>query len=238
MTHFAPRSARRLACAAALCAAACQSPPVIAPDGQERVGDALRGVRTRGDISSFVGAAPRSCLPISPAAELCEWRISNRERGFGRIAGALETGDRVTLLCELPTDGSTRGAGSCTAYPRRSDRLLWQKGTPPRRAVATRHAPRAPAGGPDLRAVAAARIEAARTLVELSRLLGAAPDECFPRADGAQWCIWRTSSATYGHGTLATWIGAPYGKRVRLSCLLPADGSPREPESCLAEIGS
>lgn len=45
-------------------------------------------------------------------------------------------------------------------------------------------------------------------------------------------CIWRSDSGTYGHGTLAMSIEANFSKKIDLNCSLPADGTPRAPDSC------
>ena len=78
----------------------------------------------------------------------------------------------------------------------------------------------------------------ASTLVLLSRLMGAIPDECSRSTGKEQFCTWRTTSHTFGHGTLMVWIKAKKRKRIRLYCTLPADGSPRAPNSCHAEVGA
>jgi hypothetical protein len=85
-----------------------------------------------------------------------------------------------------------------------------------------------------------ARIAAARTLVALSRLVGAAPDQCVPSPldPGRQVCLWRATSQTQGHGTLAVSVLAPLQKKVRMSCELPLDGGPRDADSCFVEEGA
>jgi hypothetical protein len=77
----------------------------------------------------------------------------------------------------------------------------------------------------------------ARSAFELSVLVGDAPDACSSREGGFQ-CLWRASASTYGHGTLAMTIQAPFGKKVRLRCHLPPAGLPRAEDSCTVEIGS
>lgn len=76
----------------------------------------------------------------------------------------------------------------------------------------------------------------AGTAFELSTLVGAAPERCL-LSESVFFCIWKTHSGTYGHGTLAVGIDASFRKKVRLRCIRPADGSPRKPDSCEAEIG-
>ena len=76
------------------------------------------------------------------------------------------------------------------------------------------------------------------TLVELSRLLGAAPNQCQSGSAGQQTCLWRTTSQTFGHGTLVVWIGATQRQKIRFHCILPTDGSERAPGSCSAHLGT
>lgn len=78
----------------------------------------------------------------------------------------------------------------------------------------------------------------ARNAFELSALVGDAPDYCQSEIGEQVHCLWRTTAATYGHGTLAMTIGAPFRKKVRLSCRLPVQGSPRGAKSCVVTIGS
>jgi hypothetical protein len=82
-----------------------------------------------------------------------------------------------------------------------------------------------------------ATLAEARTLLEISLLIGEAPDECSPAEPGIRVCLWRATSRTRGHGMLAATIEAPSRKKLRLECRLPADGSAREPGSCKVEIG-
>ena len=76
-------------------------------------------------------------------------------------------------------------------------------------------------------------VNAARNLEELSRLLGALPNQCKPAGDGQETCLWRTSAVTYGHGRVAASVPVPGSKRVDLLCALPLDGSFRQSgDSC------
>ena len=79
-------------------------------------------------------------------------------------------------------------------------------------------------------------VTAAKTAFALSTLVGDAPWEC-RQIDDSSHCTWKTTADTYGHGTLAMSIGADMSKKVRMSCMLPADGSPRAPDSCTVQIG-
>jgi hypothetical protein len=149
--------------------------------------------------------------------KLCEWRLGGREAAWESIAATIGSDDQVSILCEVPSDGSARAPGSCVAVPRRSDRYLY--------------------GGSkeeEERAVAAARerVQAARTLVQISHLVGAAPADCAPLRSGRRLCTWKANSRTYGHGTLCVGLGLGTRKSVRYRCELPADGGPRSLEGC------
>lgn len=218
-------------------------------DAQTRLARLLADYRTRDQLAQFVGAAPGSCVACSRASELCEWRAGPDQPGFRPLAGLLERsggGDSVSLLCELPRSGSARSRDSCSVHPRRSDRDRWDVPTGSMSSTrATRTWDRMKPT--DLRAArervaseANARIAAARTLVALSRLVGAAPDQCVPSPldPGRQVCLWRATSQTQGHGTLAVSVLAPLQKKVRMSCELPLDGGPRDADSCFVEEGA
>lgn len=197
----------------------CVSPPLEPPtDPQPAIEQVLGAYSTALAISEIVGPNPRICVATGAGTELCEWPLGKRDRGWEPLADAIATSDRINLLCELPPAPSPREPESCTVHPRRSNRYSW-KGVQG-----------------EQQAVAAAALDAARTLPDMSRLMGAAPESCVGAAEGLR-CLWRTDDQTFGHGTLAVWIGAPLSKKVRLRCIFPADGSPRRVEACAAEIG-
>jgi len=210
----------------------------IAPQGAAaQDGDPLAAQRTRGELVATLGRAADRCIPTTPGLELCEWALGNRDVAWKPLARSIDTRARINVLCELPEDGGARAPGSCSVYPRESDHAPWALPNlhPTRRgdaSVAARRAARE-------RVTQRARetLAQARTLLELSRLVGAAPDECLPVAPGVRSCVWRATSRTLGHALLAATIEAPRRKKVRLECLLPADGSPRAADSCEVEIG-
>jgi hypothetical protein len=85
---------------------------------------------------------------------------------------------------------------------------------------------------------AQATLAQAGTLLEISHLVGAAPDECVSAGPGLRSCLWRATSRTLGHGMLAATIEAPSRKKVRLEGRLPDGGTPRAAGSCKVEIGA
>ena len=221
-----------------LLAMACKSPPHEQhPNAQVPVNHLLASYSDRQQLDQFVGVVPSLCLQSTPTTELCEWHASAHSAGWRAMANAIGTGDRLNLICELPISGEPRAPGSCTVHPRRSNRYSWKlpsmagtKNSASRVAVAEVRA--------RYRDTADQWMAEANTLVLLSRLMGAIPDECSRSTGKEQFCTWRTTSHTFGHGTLMVWIEAKKRKRIRLYCTLPADGSPRAFNSCHAEVGA
>jgi hypothetical protein len=218
-------------------AAACASPSHTPdPAAQSRADELLRPYSDQQELSRFVGALPSLCVKGSPATELCQWTVGAELAGWRPRARAIDTGDRVNLICELPSSGAPRAAGSCTIHPRRSNRYSWK--IPSGANTRTRTSQETAAQARERHRQTAERWMAeADTVVALSRLMGAIPDQCVARSKREEVCLWRTDDQTFGHGTLAMWIGASVHKKIRLSCVLPSDGGRRGAGSCSAEVG-
>ncbi len=222
-----------------LLAVACKSPPHEPnPNARARSTHLLASYSDKQQLSQFVGVVPSLCLPSTRTTELCEWRANARAAGWRVMANAIGTGDRLNLICELPVSGEPRAPGSCTIHPRRSNRYSWKLPS----TAGTRRSARSSETQSVVRErhrnTASQWMAEANTLPQLSRLMGAIPDECTPSDTGTQYCTWRMNSHTFGHGTLVVWIGAKKSKKIRLHCVLPSDGSPRAPDSCYAEVGA
>jgi hypothetical protein len=202
------------------------------------VSELLRSVTTFGALSEFTGTPVTRCLPSSYDAMLCEWQLGNRHAGWDPLARVLDSGDRVSLICELPNDGSVRAYDSCTAQPMRSNRNRWPRISSRRRESPRERKARRVALRERNRSSAQRQIDSALTLVGLSRLIGALPNECVSEMAGTQVCLWRGTARTPGHGTLAAAIGASMHKKVRMRCTLPTDGGPRGRASCRVDIGA
>lgn len=69
----------------------------------------------------------------------------------------------------------------------------------------------------------------------LSNYVGEAPNSCV-RSGADQACEWRAIRRTPGYEDLAR-IAGVRRKKVRLLCILPFDGSPRDPDSCRVLVG-
>jgi hypothetical protein len=216
-----------------LATAVIAAPNLPPPEQRAHVDRLLEGVRDRQGISSWVGDAIVQCLPALPTTDLCEWEVGGRSQGWQALSDAIDSDDRIMLICEFAADGSGREPGSCSAHPRRSNRTYFRNLSPPvkghRRTVKNKRDENAKLAGEWIRS--------ARSLADLSRLLGELPSECTDMPDGTRSCLWRTTARTYGHGTVAAWIDASKTKKIRFWCTLPKDGQPRADGSCSAEVG-
>ena len=215
----------------------CTPPPRDAIEASSAaVGQILAGARTRAELTAALGRRERLCVASSPSLLVCEWRIEFEAPRWSELAAMLPTEDPLNLLCELPADGAERAPDSCIVFPRRSNRFLYllpYSRTPSRTA-------KPPADRAEVRAryqrEASAEIAWARTVAELSYLVGAAPNACEDLQDATQGCVWGAANATYGHGTLAFSVSASSSEKVRMRCILPTDGSPRASGSCELEV--
>jgi len=207
-----------------------------------KVRSVLAPHRTEIDMAGFVGALPKRCVSVPPEAKSCIWPLSKEEKGWWPLADALYTGDRLNLVCEFPANDGPRLEDSCSVHSQRSNRRYFRgqlhassAGGHMRKSLTK--AKRAElAKRTELTKRAQQNLARARTAFALSTLVGDAPVEC--RSGGQRvFCSWKTTADTYGHGTLAMSIGADMSKKVRMSCMLPADGSPRAPDSCTVQIG-
>jgi len=88
-----------------------------APDEDPRAWEAHRVLSTARDLralSLLVGDAPTRCATVSARDQLCYWHLSNQASGHETLAAIPDTRGRAWLACELPLDGSSRSANSCT----------------------------------------------------------------------------------------------------------------------------
>jgi hypothetical protein len=231
-----------LAALAASCAlagglTACATPPprTDLASSQAEVNRLLAGARTEEQLTAFAGVPVRICVEASPSSRLCEWRLAERNYGWPELARAIQTDDRINLVCLLPADGSDRGPDSCAVFPQRSNRYLYEM---------PYSGPASPTEKRDPRAVARARyqqqasaeIARAQTLTQLVSLMGAAPDACADLGDGTRGCAWLATSKTYGHGTLVFSMSTSTEDKARMRCVLPFDGSPRASGSCQLSV--
>jgi hypothetical protein len=207
--------------------------PVLSdPEAELRVRDFFDEARDRAALDALLQIGPLRCYEVGAAGELCEWQLARSDAGWRPVARALGTRDRISVLCVVPANGSAREAGACSAHNRRSNRDRWKVQRRPgnKRRVDIK---RSREHGQRL---AAGMLAEAKTLVELSRLMGESPSECAASASG-RVCLWRTTSHTWGHGTLAMIGDIDNIKKVRLECTLPNGIAPRSANACSIEEG-
>lgn len=185
--------------------------------------EALESSATKQELSEFAERSPERCVYSAPELELCTWKVEKGARGWSLLARPLLAGGDLNLVCELPIDGSPRADDSCEAHARPAQEMA-TRGDLPSVSAGTRVAP-------DPRK-AQQRLVAARTLRELSNLVGDVPDRCRTGA-GVQICEWSVSEGQPAHALIAAAVSVPEGA-IALRCVLPLDGGVREAESCSA----
>jgi hypothetical protein len=176
-----------------------------------------------------VGADPTSCWTAAPARQVCTWWLNARHAGWELLAPTVPTKAPVALVCELPIDGTPRAADACSVHRREFVPLedeLARYGAGDVAARARASADSRDERRPEARAV----LDAQRTLAALSRLVGSGPDRCEADTPSQQLCTWNVGNRFEGYELLAAAAGT--GRRVRLVCTLPTDGSDRAPDSC------
>jgi len=75
-----------------------------------------------------------------------------------------------------------------------------------------------------------AALAAARTLLDLTRLVGVVPDACEALTPESRVCSWEITNRMPGYALLAPIVDTSH--RVYLICELPADNSERKDDSC------
>lgn len=213
-----------LLAAAVAAVSSCATPPD--PNSRSRVADMLRGSTTKDDITLHIGTLPQTCWASGPSLQVCTWDLGNQDAGWKSLAPLVPTDHRVTLVCELPTNGAPRDPRACSAHGRASVSLDYEVA---RYATAGVSAA-APGGSKATPEDARAVLDAQKTLADLSRLVGSGPERCEPGDGGLQVCAWTLGNNFEGYDLLAA--AARTDHRVKLLCKLPLDGRPRAPESC------
>jgi len=97
----------------------------------EKVRELLAPDRSFADLSAFDGNTPTRCQGVPRGASICAWLLSDRERGWQPLAGALETGDRLRLVCELPPNEAPREKDSRSVHAQHSNRVYYRGASKP-----------------------------------------------------------------------------------------------------------
>jgi hypothetical protein len=196
----------------------------VACGGGDRAGElgALDARTTKVELAEFAGGEAARCVFSAPGLELCAWSIDPGNDAWATLAVDVETEGDLTLLCELPLDGSPRAEASCRAHPRAVQTASDAGGLPPVGA----------AGSLENRREAERRLGAALTVRALSDLVGDIPERC-KTGPNVQTCEWSLAEGVVGYGLLASLVDdAGSGSAVRLRCVLPLDGAARSTDSC------
>ncbi len=218
MTPFdLERRVARPGCRTALAAAV-----LLACGGADpRSAASIDALTTKAEIAEFVGDEAVRCVFSSPGLELCTWRLAKGDDAWTALADASEGGGDLNLLCELPLDGSPRADGSCRAHARAAQ-AAGGGNLPPVGA----------AGSMESRRDAEQRLGEALTVVEISHLIGEAPERCRTGAD-VQTCEWSLVEGAAAYGLLTALVDdAGSGSAVLLRCVVPLDGAARAADSC------
>jgi len=107
----------------------------------------LHAHTTRDQLRRALGTTADRCFLVTGEQQLCQWSLSARDARWEMLAKALDTTDRVSVICELPVDldfgkssglrekpGSAdndaekeaeRRPHSCTGYAERSNRAKY-----------------------------------------------------------------------------------------------------------------
>ena len=194
----------------------------LACGGADQRGTAhIEDLTTKVAISEFVGGDAERCVFSAPGLELCTWLVEEGDDAWPALADASVSEGNLNLLCELPLDGSPRAEGSCHAHARAAQ-TAGPGSLPPVGA----------AGSLEKRREAEKRLGEALTILEISRLIGDAPESCRTGQD-VQTCEWNAAEGSAGYALLAALVDdAGSGSAVRLRCVVPLDGAARATDSC------
>lgn len=75
-----------------------------------------------------------------------------------------------------------------------------------------------------------AALDSARTLLEVTQLVGIAPSRCLPLTSSSQLCTWQVNNRMPGYSSLAGIANTDH--IVYLVCDLPTDNTARREDSC------
>ena len=188
---------------------ACESAPPGAPSAAD-----VLGAKTRGELLQVTALDPR-CAGSRAGYEICVWKLGDKNSAWYALAESIDTGYRVNVICEFPSDGR----------PRERDCLVVE--------AVSRSTAGSSGRGRARREQAQALLDAAGTAWQITELVGDAPQRCSMIDDASRFCVWQATGHTRGFATLVKLLEsrAP----VQIACTIPEDGSSRAPGSCRVE---
>lgn len=149
----------------------------------------LADAETLPSVRATFGKAPDDCVDSRPDFILCGWELTSRDAAWSVAAKAIGTRRAVRIVCELPSDGSSREPESCRGWGEKRISLsdaferggsilgldvggkIGRDASPESRAASSR----------DL-------IDSARSIRAMSFLVGEPPHACLRRSAQHQLC--------------------------------------------------
>ena len=173
-------------------------------------------------VTRVAGGPPERCFMAAPDRKVCRWLVEGRlMSGKSPTRPGGEAG--LVLVCELRRGAADDPECVAHALDTADARPQDAAGLPPVSAAS---------GSDSLeqrRTRARIELSVARTLVELSHLVGDVPDLCRTGL-GIQNCEWQLRPESEGHERLAV-LGAT-DAAATLRCAVPLDGTPRRADTC------
>jgi hypothetical protein len=202
-----------LGCAGSSSAHHAGGPTLAHADGRIRA--ELVAYSTRAELTSAIGVPPYRCILARRAIELCAWQVGSRSGMYFGLSTTLGTGRAVNVICELFVDVEPHRIGACIARPREKSRAFssvsfGSDGEP-------------------------SRLASEGTVAEISFLIGEVPWDCSYIGQGRRACEWKSTSQTHGHYLVSAMANS--SGRIILRCIVPQDGTRRQPGTCTANPG-
>jgi hypothetical protein len=185
---------------------------------------------TKQQLSNYLDKDPFLCAGIGAGREICTWRLGNRDPAWSALTGSVPTEDRINVVCELSTPDGALAPQDCSIHPRRSNRYAWK----PNRGSTKQRMNRQAVSHREMRERqqrAEAIVAAARTPLELSRVVGQGPTRCVGAGTGQWRCTWNATAQTWGQGTLMMVLDTSVHDKITMTCVLPESG-PRDADAC------
>lgn len=197
------------------------------PDGQEvNIFRVLDDYETRDRLEQYFSTEPDVCVDTSEDHEVCGWQFSNRAVIWKELADAINSRHQIMVVCDLPRDGSRRDRESCAVWG--AARLPID----PALARARRFVVVDPASNDSaVDEQSAGILEASRTIVSMSHVLGHPPHDCLRRDLGRRLCYWNLTNRSAGYEIAAAMLETRHA--IKLSCFFDDVGNKIDDSKCL-----
>jgi hypothetical protein len=207
------------AAAKSLALATCAIAVVIATQATAEPLEGLAG-KTVGELSWAFATQP-ACFELPEEngfPGVCAWQIYERLVTFDQLAERYEQRRPFAVVCALAPGSTVPTVASCSATSMLRHSV--SSDTPSRlRKKAT-----------------AAMMNSARTLAEMTHVVGDVPEGCTSLPSGGLVCQWAVLRTTPGQRTIARWGRMNERKMLRLICRFPSASAPRGEDSCKVSL--